>query len=151
MHRRLDCSLRHWRRVRARFRGPRASWLAGAADTVSGLILRPRHGAHPVSGYAARLWSWCRRIENTEPDNCQVEKPYEPWRIRARPLCLRRRRQPSAEHSCLTIGAVREGVQRARRRRAEHYRAFGAPVAPRAARSMRTLYNLERLLDVLTS
>src|SRR5688572_27286025 len=42
------------------------------------------------------------------------------------------------------VGAVRERLEQARRRLADHYRACGAPATPRAARSTRTLGRLLR-------
>jgi hypothetical protein len=44
---------------------------------------------------------------------------------------------------------VREKLRVARRKRADHYRACGAPVAPRAARSTRTLGGMIRASLVL--
>ena len=58
--------------------------------------------------------------------------------------------QSSYEHDAQqSVGAVRESVERARRRRADHYRACGAPAALCAARSSRTLGD-QRRRDILS-
>lgn len=76
--------------------------LACAANPGAGATFRHWHGGVPVPPHAAVVRVWRCRIEDTQPDTDQVEKPCDAYRIWRRAICICGGRKLYSAGSCLT-------------------------------------------------